>query len=75
VDASRKAINEFIRHGGVFDGVADFDGATVDARTGGLQTEFRPSSSTGGPGDGLHPNRAGYQAMAKSVDLTTLLPR
>jgi lysophospholipase L1-like esterase len=24
----------------------------------------------GGPGDGLHPNRAGYQAMANAVDLT-----
>lgn len=69
VDAKRKVINEFIRHGGVFDAVADFDAATIDPATGGLQARFQPSSSTGGPGDKLHPNRAGYQAMARSVRL------
>ncbi len=72
VDAKRKAINQFIRTGGVFDGVADFDAATVDSKTGALRPEFQPSSSVGGPGDRLHPNRAGYQAMAKSVDLKLL---
>lgn len=75
VDARRKAINEFIRHGGVFDAVADFDAVTVDAATGALRAEYKPGSSTGGPGDGLHPNRAGYQAMAGSVDLKTLFGR
>jgi lysophospholipase L1-like esterase len=69
VDARRKAVNEFIRTGGVFDGVADFDHATLDSATGALRPEFQPSSSIGGPGDRLHPNRAGYQAMAGSVDL------
>ncbi len=69
VDARRKAVNEFIRNGGVFDGVADFDKATLDAATGALKREFQPSSSVGGPGDRLHPNRAGYQAMAGSIDL------
>jgi lysophospholipase L1-like esterase len=73
VDARRKAINEFIRHGGVFDGVADFDAATLDPQTGTLRSEFQPSSSTGGPGDRLHPNRAGYQAMANSIDLQRLI--
>ena len=72
VDAKRKAINAFIRNGGVFDGVADFDAATIDAKTGALRPEFQPSSSIGGPGDRLHPNRAGYQAMAKSIDLKVL---
>jgi len=72
VDARRKAVNEFIRNGGVFDGVADFDATTLDAATGTLRPEFQPSSSTGGPGDRLHPNRAGYQAMANSVDLKLL---
>jgi len=72
VDAKRKAINRFIRTGGVFDGVADFDAATMDSKTGALRPEFQPSSSTGGPGDRLHPNRAGYQAMAKSIDLKLL---
>ena len=72
VDAKRKTINQFIRAGGVFDGVADFDAATLDAKTGTLKPEFQPSSSVGGPGDRLHPNRAGYQAMANSIDLSLL---
>jgi lysophospholipase L1-like esterase len=70
VDQRRKVVNEFIRHGGLFDAVADFDAATVDPATGGLRLEFRPDSALGGPGDGLHPNRAGYQAMANAIDLT-----
>ena len=69
VDARRRAVNAFIRTGGVFDGVADFDAATIDPAAGTLKPEFQPSSSVGGPGDRLHPNRAGYQAMANSVDL------
>ncbi len=72
VDSRRKAINEFIRNGGLFDGVADFDAATIDPQSGTLRSEFQPSSSTGGPGDRLHPNRAGYQAMANSIDLKRL---
>jgi lysophospholipase L1-like esterase len=65
----RHALNEFIRHSGTFDGVADFDQATIDPQTGGMRPEFVPDSTTGGPGDHLHPNRAGYLAMAMSVDL------
>ncbi|MDE3197455.1 MAG: lysophospholipase, partial [Acidobacteriota bacterium] len=72
VDAKRQTINRFIRTGGVFDGVADFDAATLDAKTGALKAEFQPGSSTGGPGDRLHPNRAGYQAMARAIDLSLL---
>ncbi len=33
-------------------------------KTGGLRPEFVPGSTIGGPGDGLHPNRAGYIAWA-----------
>ncbi|HWD98119.1 MAG TPA: hypothetical protein VG345_03750, partial [Bryobacteraceae bacterium] len=54
VHARRKAVNEFIRTGGVFDGVADFDRATLDSATGALRPEFQPSSSIGGAGDRLH---------------------
>ena len=36
VDQRRKVVNEFIRHGGLFDGVADFDAATIDPASGGL---------------------------------------
>jgi len=72
-DEKRKALNEFIRHSGLFDGVADFDLATLDQKTGGLRAEFVPDSTTGGPGDKLHPNRAGYLAMAMSIDLKLLV--
>jgi lysophospholipase L1-like esterase len=59
----------------LFDGVIDFDAATRDPRTGGLRPEFQPNSSIGGPGDGLHPNRAGYLAMAHAVDLDMISSR
>jgi lysophospholipase L1-like esterase len=72
-DEKRKALNEFIRKGGVFDGVADFDRATLDPQTGGLRAEFVPDSTIGGTGDKLHPNRAGYLAMALAIDLKLLV--
>jgi lysophospholipase L1-like esterase len=72
-DQKRKALNEFIRTSGVFDGVADFDEATLDPHTGGLKPEFTPESTTGGPGDKLHPNRAGYLAMGLAIDLDSLV--
>ena len=71
-DDKRKALNAFIRTGGVFDGVADFDAATLDPATGEMQAAFVPESTTGGPGEKLHPNRAGYAAMAASIDLALL---
>jgi lysophospholipase L1-like esterase len=72
-DEKRKALNEFIRTSGLFDGVADFDKATLDPATGGLKAEFIPESTTGGPGDKLHPNRAGYLAMGLAIDLDLLV--
>jgi lysophospholipase L1-like esterase len=72
-DGKRKALNEFIRTSKLFDGVADFDKVTVDPKTGELRPEFVPESTTGGPGDKLHPNRAGYQAMGMAIDLEPLL--
>jgi lysophospholipase L1-like esterase len=73
-DAQRQALNDFIRTGGLFDGVADFDRATLDPATGGMRAEFVPESTTGGPGDQLHPNRAGYLAMGQAIDLALLMP-
>lgn len=70
----RKTINQFIRTSGSFDGVADFDAATVDPQTGGLRASFQPNSTIGGAGDKLHPNRAGYQAMGNAIDLSVLAP-
>jgi lysophospholipase L1-like esterase len=72
-ELKRKALNEFIRGGGLFDGVADFDKATVDLQSGQMRPEFVPDSTVGGPGDKLHPNRAGYLAMAGAIDLKLLL--
>jgi lysophospholipase L1-like esterase len=69
VDARRKIVNAFIRSSRIFDGVVDFDAVTRDATTGGLRPEFQPNSSIGGPGDALHPNRAGYLAMGNAIDL------
>ena len=68
-DEKRKKLNDFIRGGGLFDGVADFDRATTDPQTGGLMAAFIPDNTTGGPGDKLHPNRMGYQAMGMAIDL------
>ena len=73
-NARRQAVNAFIRTGGIFDAVADFDAATVDPATGALREEFVPNSTIGGAGDRLHPNRAGYQAMGSAVDIKIFAP-
>ena len=69
VDAKRKALNEFLRTSKIFDGVIDFDAVTFDAATGEIKPAMQPNSSTGGPGDKLHPNRAGYAAMGNAIAL------
>jgi lysophospholipase L1-like esterase len=68
-DQKRRALNDFIRKSSLFDGVVDFDRVTLDESSGGLKPEFVPESTTGGPGDKLHPNRAGYLAMGMAIDL------
>ncbi|MBI3513011.1 MAG: lysophospholipase [Proteobacteria bacterium] len=72
-ETKRQALNAFIRNGGLFDGVADFDRVTRDPATGELRPEFVPDSTIGNPGDKLHPNRAGYLAMGLSIDLELLV--
>lgn len=69
IERRRQAFNLFVRTAGLFDGVIDFDAATFDPATGELKPEHQPNSSIGGPGDKLHPNRAGYLAMAGAIDL------
>lgn len=72
-DAKRRKVNEFIRTSGVFDGVADFAKAVEDPRDPSrLKPEYALDSTTGGPGDKLHPGRAGFIAMANAVDLDEL---
>ena len=62
-EAIRVALNSWIRTSGAFDAVVDFEAATRDpANPKRLRPEFDP-------GDHLHPNDAGYQAMADAFDL------
>jgi len=73
-DAKRRAINNFIRTSGMFDGVADFSAVTEDpANPGHLLLAYDTNSSVGGPGDHLHPNRAGFLAMGGAVDVSQVL--
>ena len=65
-DSKRKALNDFIRTSGTFDGVIDFDKVVLDPLSGGLKSEFVPDSTSGGPGDKLHPNRSGYLTMGEA---------
>lgn len=65
-EAQRQAINAWIRTPGHADGIVDFDAALRDPAR---PTTLRPAYDSG---DHLHPNDAGYAAMAQAVDLTLL---
>jgi len=74
-NAGRLVLNDFIRHSGLFDGVEDFDAATLDPGTGNMRDVFLPNSQfTQLPWDYLHPNHAGYNAMGLAVDITPFAP-
>src|SRR5450631_2315582 len=73
VEAKRREYNQFIRSAGIFDGVIDFDAVTLDPATGELKAVYQPNSTVGGPGDKLHPNRAGYAAMANAIDIQMIV--
>ncbi|HET8764299.1 MAG TPA: SGNH/GDSL hydrolase family protein [Rhodanobacter sp.] len=62
-EQTREAVNAWIRHSGVFDGVVDFDQAVRDPAA---PKKLLPAYDSG---DHLHPNSAGYRAMADAVDL------
>ena len=72
VEVKRQMVNRFIRSTDLFDAIVDFDAATLDPRTGELRAEFQPNGTAGGEGDRLHPNHAGYLAMAHSVNLAAV---
>jgi lysophospholipase L1-like esterase len=66
-EATREAVNRWILTSGAFDGVVDFASATADSAD---PLTFNPTFDSG---DHLHPNDAGYQAMANAVNLDRLL--
>jgi lysophospholipase L1-like esterase len=67
-EQTRAAVNAWIRSGAAGDDVVivDFDAALRDPASPGRLNPVYDS------GDGLHPNAAGYQAMAQAVDLAEL---
>jgi len=67
-EAKREAVNAWIRTSGAFDGVVDFDAAMRDPAD---PRRLNPGYDSG---DHLHPDDAGYQAMADAVNLGMLLP-
>lgn len=63
-EAQRKALNQWIRTGHAFDGVLDFDKILLDPAD---PEQILPAFDCG---DHIHPNDAGYAALANSIDLT-----
>ncbi|HEY0805773.1 MAG TPA: SGNH/GDSL hydrolase family protein [Pseudonocardiaceae bacterium] len=66
LETTRTAVNNWIRTGGAYDAVVDFDAAIRDPAN---PLAMLPAFDSG---DHLHPKDAGYQAMANAIDLTTL---
>jgi len=62
-ESKRQAVNAWIRSSGAFDAVIDFDKITRDPAH---PDRFLPAYDSG---DHLHPNDAGYKAMADAIDL------
>jgi lysophospholipase L1-like esterase len=65
-ERTRQSVNRWIRTGGAFDGVVDFDRALRDPAR---PSELRAAYDSG---DHIHPSDAGYAAMAAAVDLRAL---
>lgn len=68
-EAMRQAVNTWIRTGGAYDGVIDFDRVTRDPSQ---PNRFLPAYDSG---DHLHPSDAGYKAMGESIDLAMFRSR
>ncbi|OOG61573.1 hypothetical protein B0E46_16570 [Rhodanobacter sp. B04] len=65
-DVIRQQVNAWIRHGGEFDAVLDFDQILRDPSH---PARLLPAYDSG---DHLHPNDAGYRAVASALSLATL---
>lgn len=61
-EATRKAVNRWIRTSGAYDAVIDFDKVVRDPAD---PTSFWPIYTV----DGIHPNDAGNELMANAIDL------
>ena len=68
-EAKRQAINHWIRTSKAYDAVIDFDKAIRDPKN---PAAMRSAFDSG---DHLHPNDAGYQAMANAIDLSLFKDR
>ncbi|MEU7292433.1 SGNH/GDSL hydrolase family protein [Streptomyces exfoliatus] len=65
-EAKRDAFNTWVRTSGAYDAIVDFDRAVADPTD---PDRILPAYDSG---DGLHPNDAGYTAMAEALDLDEL---
>ena len=65
-EAVREELNTWIKTGGAFDGVIDFAPAVAD------RNSPRAFDKQYNDRDHLHPNDAGYKAMADAVDLSVI---
>ncbi|PWU08788.1 MAG: GDSL family lipase [Terriglobia bacterium] len=65
----RQAVNRWIRTAGAFDAVVDFDAVVRDPNN---PKQFRADFNER---DHLHPNDAGYKAMADAIDLAIFSPK
>jgi lysophospholipase L1-like esterase len=76
-ESRRRTLNSYLRTSGLFDFIIDFNSATADPASGELRPEMVFSTTAGGPGDKLHPNRLGYLSMGAAADthLMTLAER
>jgi lysophospholipase L1-like esterase len=63
-EAARQTVNQWIRTGGAYDAVVDFDAAMRDPAQ---PTRLRAEADGG---DHLHPNENGYRMMADAIDLS-----
>jgi lysophospholipase L1-like esterase len=66
-EALRQALNAWIRSAAAFDAIVDFDAVLRDPAH---PMRLKPGFDSG---DHLHPNDAGYRAMAEAVDLGAVL--
>ena len=65
-EAIRQAVNHWILTSGRYDAVADFAAAVADPTD---PQQLNPAYNSG---DSLHPNDAGYQAIAAAIDIDNL---